>query len=101
MLQRHAVQKFHGDEGLPILLADVVDGADVGMVQRRRGLGFALKAGEGLRVAGNIFRQELQGDEAMQPRVFGFVNHAHPAAAELLDDAVMRNGLADHGVAIW
>jgi hypothetical protein len=37
----------------------------------------------------------------MQASVFGFVNHAHPAASELLDDPVVGNGLADHGVAIW
>ena len=100
VLQGHAVQKFHGDECLAVLLANVVDGADVGMVQRGRGLGFALKTSECLRVAGNFLGQELEGNEAMQPRVLSLVDHAHPAATELLDDAVMRNGLADHGVAL-
>ena len=33
-LQSQARQKFHDDECLAVLLADVVDGADVGMVQR-------------------------------------------------------------------
>src|SRR5438445_13771708 len=32
----------------------------------------------------------------MQPGVLGFVNHAHPPAAELFNDAVVRDGLADH-----
>jgi hypothetical protein len=32
------------------------------VVQRGRSLGFAVKAGEGLRVTGNIVRQELEGD---------------------------------------
>ena len=32
-----------------------------------------------------------------QFEVLGLVNHTHPAAAELLDDAVMRDGLTDHG----
>ena len=71
--------------------------ADVGVVQCRCGLGFALKTGECLRVSGNFLRQELEGDETMQPRVFSFVDDAHPAAAQLLDDAVVRDGLADHG----
>ena len=34
----------------------------------------------------------------MQPGVLSLVDHAHPAATEFLDDAVMRDGLADHGV---
>jgi len=33
-LQSFAFQIFHGDEGHAVLFADVVDGADVGMVQR-------------------------------------------------------------------
>src|SRR5215472_13933878 len=47
-------------------------------------------------MAGNILRQELEGDETMQARVFGLVDHSHPAAAESLDDSVMRDHLADH-----
>ena len=45
VLQRQPVQKLHNDEGLPILLDNVVNRADVGVVQCGRGLGFALKAG--------------------------------------------------------
>ena len=33
MLQRHTIQKLHGDEGLAVFFADFVNGADVGMVQ--------------------------------------------------------------------
>src|SRR5580692_9842749 len=96
VLQGLAVEKFHGDEGLAVFLADVVDGANVGMVQGGCGLGFALKAGESLGVARNFVGKEFQGDETMEARVFGFVNHAHAAAAKFLDDAIVGNGLADH-----
>ena len=44
MLERRAVEELHDDEGASVFFADVVDGADVGMIQRGRGLGFALKA---------------------------------------------------------
>ena len=44
MLQRHAVKKLHGNERPAVLLADFVDRADIGMIERRRGLGLALKA---------------------------------------------------------
>ena len=83
-------------KALAFLLADVVNSADVGMIQSGRGLRFALEAAKRLRVAGHFVGQELQGDEAMEASVFGLVDDAHPAAAELFDDAVMRNGLADH-----
>src|SRR5580704_2925147 len=33
VLQRPAIQKLHGYEGAAIFLADVMDGADVGMVK--------------------------------------------------------------------
>ncbi len=66
------------------------------MVQRGSGTGFPPEAFQGLRVLGNIVRKEFQSDEAPKIKVFGFVDHAHPAAAELLDDAVVRDGLANH-----
>ena len=65
MLQRHAVEELHGDEGLlAILFADFMDGADVGMIQRRGGSGFAPEAFQGLRVLRDIVGQKFQGDEA-------------------------------------
>ena len=45
---------------------------------------------------GNIFGQEFERDEATKLGVLGLVDDAHAPAAELLDDAVMRDGLADH-----
>ena len=44
VLQSGAVQKFHGDEGFAVLFADIVDGADVGMIQRGGCLRFAFEA---------------------------------------------------------
>jgi hypothetical protein len=41
--------------------------------------------------------QKLQGDEAVQFYVLGFIYHTHTAATELLDDAVVRDGAANHG----
>src|SRR5580693_8636580 len=78
MLQGCAVKKLHCDEGLAILLVNLVDGADVGMVQSRGGLGFALEPAEGLRVGGNVTGQELKCDETAKFQV----------------NAVVRNGLA-------
>jgi hypothetical protein len=96
MLQGQPFQKLHGDEGFALLAADVVNGANVGVVQRGCSLGLEQKTGKRLGISGNLLGQEFEGDEAMQARVFRLVDHAHPAAPELLDDAVMRDGSPDH-----
>src|SRR4029077_8538364 len=56
VLERGAFKIFHGDECLPVLFANVVNRADVGMIQCRCGLRFALETGECMRVSGNFLR---------------------------------------------
>src|SRR6202035_5239561 len=54
VLQSLAFETFHGDEGPSVFFADVVDGADVGMVESGSGFGFAAKAAEGLGIFGEV-----------------------------------------------
>jgi hypothetical protein len=61
MLQRHAIQKFHGDESLPVLVVDFVDGADVRVIERGGSFGFALEAAQSLCITGEFISEELQG----------------------------------------
>ena len=89
VLECDAVEELHDEERAIALLANVVNRTDVGMIQRRRGLGFAPKALEGLAVLRQIFGKKLEGDEAAETRVLRFVDHTHPAATELFDDPVM------------
>jgi hypothetical protein len=89
VLERLAIEKFHGDESVALLLTDIVNRADVGMVQGGGGLRFALESRESLRIARDILRQKFQRDEALEARVFGLVNDTHASAAELFDDAVV------------
>ena len=95
MLQRHAFQKFHGDERVAILLANFVDGADVGMIQRRCGASFAAETFQCLRIARDVFRQEFQRDKAAELGIFRFVNDAHTAASQFFQDAIVGDGAAD------
>jgi hypothetical protein len=44
-----AHQKFHGDECLTVLLSDVVDRADIGVIQQGRRLCLASEPGDRLR----------------------------------------------------
>ena len=66
------------------------------MIQRGGGTGFPPEAIQGLRILRNVVRKEFQSDEAPEVDVLGFVNNTHPAAAQLLDDVVVRDGLANH-----
>jgi hypothetical protein len=66
-------------------------------MERGRRLRFALKTGEGLGVAGNVFGKKFKSDEAVQARVLRFVNHAHPATAEFPDDLIVGDDPVDHG----
>src|SRR3984893_10714528 len=78
------------------MLADLVDGADVRMVQGRSCTGFAPETLQSLRILRDIIGQELEGDKATKLGVLGFIDNTHAATAQLLDDAVMRDGLPDH-----
>src|SRR5208282_2571554 len=88
-------QQFHGDERLTVLLPDLMDGADVRMVQGGCRLRLALEPSQGLRVTDNLFREELQSDKTVQGQVFSLVDDTHPATAQLLDDAVVAQFKAD------
>ena len=96
MLQSLAIQELHGDERLTILLADVVNRADIGVIESRCSLRLTLKTGESLGVFGYLVGQEFERDKAMEPGVLGFVHHPHATTAQLLYDPIVRDGLADH-----
>jgi hypothetical protein len=59
------------------------------MIKRGRSGCLALQAFARVLVAGQFVRQKLQSDQAAQLGVFGLVDHTHPAAPELFEDAVV------------
>src|SRR5215475_5709859 len=95
MTQRNAVHELHGDERLAGVVADFVNGADVGVIERRSRLSFAFEAGESFGVPAKLIGHELQCDRTAKTSVFGFVNHAHATTTELLDDSIVGDGLSD------
>ncbi len=44
--------------------------------------------------------QEFQRDETFELRILGLVNNTHAALAQLLQDLVVADGLADHDTPI-
>jgi hypothetical protein len=88
LFQRLALKKFHGDEMPAFVLVDVVDCADVWVIQGRGRLGFTLESLQRLAVPGQRLGQELQGNWAFEPGVLGLIHYAHSALAQLFDDLI-------------
>src|SRR5262249_39724968 len=86
--QRFAFDVFGGDEMDSARPADFVNGDNVGMVERARGLRLADKAAQPKRVVGIPFRQELQRDTAVKLRVIRQINFTHPACTDSRDDFI-------------
>src|SRR6266852_8751468 len=98
VLEGLTIHKFHGYELLAVVLADVVNRADIRVIQRRGRLRLAAKAFERGRVLSRSRREKLESDQTLQARVFSLIDDAHPAASKLFEDAVVRECLADERV---
>ena len=72
-----------------------MDLRDVRMVERREDLRFALEPGQAIRIGGESFRQDLQGDIAVELRVVRPLHFAHAAFANLGGDLVVAESGAD------
>jgi hypothetical protein len=94
--QRLPVHMLHDDEELAVMLLDVVDGANVRMVERRRRACLLQKARPCIRLCRHLRREKFQRDFAIEFGIDGEIHLAHAARAEVLKDLVMCNGLTDH-----
>ncbi len=89
--ERRAVVIGHGDEAQALVLSDLIDGADVRMVQGRGGLGLATEAGLVLGSHGALVMEKLERHLAAQLHVLGQIDDAHAPAAERPDQPVVRD----------
>jgi hypothetical protein len=89
LVEAAALDQLHGEEVLPFVLADLVDGHDVEMVQAGRILRLAAKAldlGEG----GQLARQDhLERHGPLEASLPGFVDDPHAAAGDFLHQFVI------------
>ncbi len=74
-------QVLHDQEVDSILLADVVQDTDVGMVETGDRSGFALKSFSQLRLVSKMRGQDLDGNSAVQASITGLVDFSHSARA--------------------
>jgi hypothetical protein len=92
-----AFEKLHGDEEGVFGLAQLVDRDDVRMLELGRGPGLPLEAREGIPLGQKARVDRLQGHEALEHRVAGFVDRAHGPLAELSEHLVLADLPAQRG----
>ena len=78
------------------MIADVVDGDDVGVVERRDGTGLLLEAAEAVGIVREARREHFDRNVAAEARVAGAVDLAHSTFANLGKDLVRPEHLTSH-----
>ena len=81
-------QQFHDEEIHPVLLAHVMNRADVRVIERRDGAGLPLEAFPPLGISGHGRRQHFDGNITPEPGIVRPIDLAHPACAERAADHV-------------
>ena len=95
-VQRAPGDVLHHDEVDAGVRPDVVDGDDARVVQRAGRARFLDEALPAVRIGDLVGGQDLDGDDAIEMGVAGFVDDAHAAFAQLGFDRVAVESLADH-----
>src|SRR2546426_7685192 len=86
--ERLAFQVLHDKELDAFLLADVMKGADVRMIETRDGFRLAIESQPRLLAQGEARGEDLDGDRPVQPGVAGLVYLPHPSRADQREDLV-------------
>jgi hypothetical protein len=87
-----ALDKLQGEEGQAVVLANLVDLHDVGVLQAGDRLGLGLEAAQLLAAGVAAAQDHLEGDEALELQVPGLVYDSHAAAAQHPQDLVPGDG---------
>ena len=84
--QAAALDELHGIVEHALLLADGEDRYDVRVVQLGDRLGLALEPFHGILVGNACEAEDFEGHFPLERELLGFIDHAHPAPADLADD---------------
>ena len=97
LAQVHAVHIFHDEIEQAIGFAKLVDGDDVGVVQLGQCAGFAQEPLGKFRVAAQLRRQDLQGNDPVELFLPSLVHRAHAAHGEQFENLELRKVFGDLG----
>jgi hypothetical protein len=92
-----ALHQLGDDIGAAGIGADVVNGDDIGMIQRRARARFLFKASAAGGVTGDVCRQDFYRDRAVQTFVTRTPDLAHAALAQLVEDLIIIRRLPGAG----
>jgi hypothetical protein len=82
LAQRLAVNELHGDEVRPVALTNLMDGRNVGMIERSRSFRFLNETAHAVLVCREVGGKNLQRNLAIEFCVLRQIHLAHPARAE-------------------
>jgi hypothetical protein len=81
--ERLSLHQFQDEESDSTVLFDVVDGRDVGVIERREQLRFSLEPRNAFRNGGHSRWYDLDRDVAVEPGIPGTIHLTHAACTEL------------------
>jgi hypothetical protein len=94
MLEISTVDPLHHQETRAFGLFDGMDGDDIRMIERRQNPRLTLEA---IAQVGQLARQNFDRDLAPELQVVSQEDLAHATPAQGFDDAIVQQGLTDHG----
>ena len=96
-------QVLHHEVRPALMFADVVQGADIWVIECRDCVRLASQPLDGVGLQRLLLPDKLEGDHSVEPYIRGAVYRAHAAAPNLIFDAVVAYGDALHGnqSAVW
>jgi hypothetical protein len=96
VLQGLAGKALHHDEGVAVGFVNLVNRADVGVVESGSGAGFSLESLKGLIVPHQVGWEKLDSNIPAQAEIHGAVDHSHATAAEMFLNPVVGDDFANH-----
>jgi hypothetical protein len=86
--QAFPLQQLGDQKWRAVVLTDVMNGENVGMVKRGYRPRLLLKATQAVAIAGEGFRKNFQSDIAPQARIFRAIHFSHAACAKRRQDFI-------------
>ena len=80
--ERLALDQFEDEESQTLVFLEIVDGGNVGMIERGQNFGLTLEAAYAFGIVAELLGKNLDCDFALQLQVARGVNLSHPALAD-------------------